>query len=495
MKFDCVVIGSGVSGMTAALLSAKAGRSTLLLERAVHTAPTLRGFSRKGAHFDTGLHYLGSAGPGEPLDTYFRHMGLKRLPLAPCDAEGFDRIRIAGRSGELALPSGYEALGERLAYEFPGERKGIATYLRDIRSSFDASPFLNIGEPPNPRHMAGDAFDTVSFAHYLDSTFDGPELKALLSMHCLLYGASPHEAPFSLHAKIVGSYYQSANKIIGGGPTLVDAYGEALARAGVEVRTGAGVTAMELNSDGGIAALVTERGEHFATSACISTIHPAATLTLVRPEAWRPAFRKRITALPATPSAHMLFLAADSPIPVLEGSNIFACPSLDVDSFFAPGRKPEEGPFYVASTCASDNTVAQGIVAIAPGDYTHVNQWDGSARGKRPHAYARYKQLTMDAMHQALLDACPELAGASIVEGATPLTLGQWMNAPQGALYGARHSVAHFNPHPATRIPGLYLAGQSVVAPGVLGAVVSAYLACGIMQGFKNLWKELRQCL
>jgi hypothetical protein len=28
-----------------------------------------------------------------------------------------------------------------------------------------------------------------------------------------------------------------------------------------------------------------------------------------------------------------------------------------------------------------------------------------------------------------------------------------------------------------------------------LGAVVSAYLACGIMLGFKNLWKELRQCL
>lgn len=493
MGYDCIVIGSGVAGMTAALVSARAGRSTLLLEQASRTAPTLRGFSREGVHIDTGLHYLGSAGPGEAVDTYFRHMGLGGLSLVPYSEQGFDTMRIAGREKELRLPSGYAALESQLVQDFPNEREGIISYLRDIRSSFESSPFLNIDKEPSPKHIAGDIFDTVSLASYLDSTISDPILKSLLSMHCLLYGTAPSEAPFSLHAKIVGSYYQSAHKLIGGGAALVGAYDTAMAEAGVEVRTGTRALSLELNGDGAVEALVTNQGERFETSSCIAASHPGIVLSLLPPEVWRPAFRKRIKALPPTPSAHMLFLAADAPIPALEHSNIFACPSPDIASFFSPGRSPEEGPFYIAASSAAKGS-AQSIVAIAPGDYGTVKQWENSTRGSRPAAYAEYKERTLNAMQDALFAACPELTTTRRLDGATPLTLGQWMNAPQGALYGARHSTAHFNPSPVTRIPGLYLAGQSVVAPGVLGAVVSAYLACGVMSGFKSLWKELREC-
>jgi len=123
-----------------------------------------------------------------------------------------------------------------------------------------------------------------------------------------------------------------------------------------------------------------------------------------------------------------------------------------------------------------------------------VKAWAGTRQGQRPREYTAYKTAALTTMRQALTNACPELARVRYVDGATPLTLKDWMGAPNGALYGARHSIDYFNPQPMTRVPGLYLAGQSVVAPGVLGAVVSGYLASGLVIGFPPLWKELRSC-
>ena len=82
----------------------------------------------------------------------------------------------------------------------------------------------------------------------------------------------------------------------------------------------------------------------------------------------------------------------------------------------------------------------------------------------------------------------------SFVDGATPLTLRDFMHAPAGSLYGAGHTAGQFNPAPVTRIPGLWAAGQGVVAPGVLGAVVSAFLACGCVIGHDILRGEVRAC-
>jgi all-trans-retinol 13,14-reductase len=61
-------------------------------------------------------------------------------------------------------------------------------------------------------------------------------------------------------------------------------------------------------------------------------------------------------------------------------------------------------------------------------------------------------------------------------------------------MYGTGHTIDQFNPIPATRIPGLLLAGQSVVAPGILGAVISAFLTCGFIIGHDTIREELIAC-
>jgi all-trans-retinol 13,14-reductase len=101
----------------------------------------------------------------------------------------------------------------------------------------------------------------------------------------------------------------------------------------------------------------------------------------------------------------------------------------------------------------------------------------------------------MEMLKDRILDTCHEFDGEiEIIDGATPLTLRDFSNSPAGSLYGAKHRVGQYNPMSGTRIGGLYLIGQSIVAPGVLGAVISAFLACGSILGHDRLRKELTAC-
>lgn len=492
MRQDFVIIGSGISGMTAALLLARQGYKVTLVEKFHAASPTMRGFSRQGVYFDTGLHYVGSFAHEEILDVYFRYLGLKGIMRTPYDPLCFDRLRYPEQKTEFQLPIGYEQIRAKLCDDFPHETKTIHTYLDDVRSSFENSPFLNL-ECNGSTENLGSYTSSTTLESYLNELTRDRLLKSVLSIHALLYGVPPHEIAFSDHAKIAGSYYQSVHGILGGGLSVVQAFEAALTTSGVDLRYGNGAKQIHLTPAGKIGGLILEDNEFIPTDKIISTTHPAELLKLVPEGAFRPSFCHRLQELIDTPSAYILFGIADKPVKILERSNLFVCPETDVGNFFLPSRMPAQGPWYIASTKQHGETC--GIVAIAPGSLQDVSAWKSSKLGKRPPGYREHKQRRLEQLQESLLNHVPELASVRFVDGATPLTLRNYMHTPTGSLYGVRHTVNQFNPAPATKIPGLLLAGQSIVAPGLLGAVVSAFLTCGFILGHHKLRQELRACI
>lgn len=491
MRQDFVIIGSGISGMTSALLLARHGYKVTLVEKFRSASPTMRGFSRQGIYFDTGLHYTGSFAPGEILDVYFRYLGLKGIMRTPFDPHCFDRLRYPYHDAEFQLPVGYEQIRIKLCENFPREAKAIHTYLDDVRKNFEHSPFLNLERKISVDDL-GSPTNTITLRSYLDGLTNDGLLKSVLGIHALLYGVPPQEIAFSDHAKIAGSYYQSVHGIIGGGLSVVQAYEIALETSGIEVRYGNGAKHVQLTPAGKICGLVLDDNEVIETDQILSTIHPAKLLDLVPDGAFRPTFRRRLRELVDTPSAYMLFGISEKPLEILERSNLFVCPETDVDNFFHSNRQPEKGPWYMTST--KQNNEQRGVVVIAPGSIQDVAAWKSSKLGKRPIEYRKHKQKRLDRMRTSLIKHVPEIESVQFIEGATPLTLRDYMNTPTGSLYGIRHTVNQFNPAPATKIPGLLLAGQSIVAPGLLGAVISAFLTCGFIIGHNKLRKELRAC-
>lgn len=495
MTYDYVVIGGGISGLTTATILAGQGYRVALVEKWPQFAPVLRGFSHRGVRFDTGFHYSGGLGRGEILDRFFRYLGIaEEIQTFAFDQDGFDVFRDLSGSGDFRFPVGYGPLQEALCKAYPQEVSGIAGFLAAVREASAALPYLNLEIPFGEQGSMG-GIHGPSLADVLSRFTQNQSLKHLLSLHCLLYGVAPEEVPFSMHAGVVGLYYQSVHGIRGGGRALVRAFEQRLASLGVELFAGRAAAGIRLTAGGALAGVELAGGEVLECRACIATVHPRVFLDLLPEASLRPVYRRRLQGLEETFAAYMLYAHCSAPVPLLQGANLFLGRLRGAPIDLKAGALGQ-GTLYLSEAAADEKDgEKRGIIAICPADTDLPQRWLDSRHGSRPDDYLRFKDEIMARMLQSIESACPELRGTvSIGLGATPLTLCHYAGSPGGGLYGVKHKVGQYNPQPLTRIPGLYLAGQGVAGPGVLGGAISGFLVCGHILGHDLLRKGLLAC-
>ena len=494
MKYDYVVIGAGVSGMSTAIILAKSGFDVALIEKSRKTAPLIRGFTRNGAYFDTGFHYTGSFGEDEILDIFFRYLGLAdQLERAPYDPEGFDIFRSLKNGFEFRFPYGYDRIRQRFYETFPAEKGAVDTYLQAVKNTYNSFPYISLSEDVTPAGMQIGVHGQ-SLKAFLDRLTDNRVLKQVLSMHCLLHGVPSDEIPFVNHACVVGPYYESVHGLSGGGLSLAKAFETQLKKLGVDVYCGHGVSKIRLSSDSSPAGVRLENGQKLDCSGCVSTVHPANFLDLVPHSFFRPAYRKRLRRLEETGSANILYAGCNSPPEQLARANILVSSDLNITGLRETDPL-ENRPVFISCARPKDAATAKrGLTAICPASSSQTNRWSDSMTGKRPPDYIDYKNAIAQKLCQSIGAVCPELIEEiSFTECATALTLRDYCHSPFGSLYGVKHKVGQYNPLPLTKAKGLFLAGQAIAAPGILGAIVSAFLVCGVISGHHRLLKELQK--
>lgn len=490
MQYDTIVIGSGLSGLTSALLLARSGRRVLVLEQSSQPAPVVRGFSRDGLYFDTGFHYVGGLGEGGAFRPHFRHLGLEdKLELFPFDPKGFDRLKISATGETFSLPVGFAAIKAMLGKRFPEARVEIERYLDDIATKWSRYPYLDLALDSGDSGLT--SVHGTSLTERLQEFSAYPELQSLLSMHCLLYGVSPDEAPVILNSQVTGSYYHSVHGIVGGGRALVDAFLELLAAAGGEVRCKAEVTALCTSADV-ICGVRLANGEEIVATEVIATCNPCLLPDLLPQGVLRPAYLKRLKNLRQTPSAYIMFARSHQRLDALRCSNLFVQSQAGV---FTPNteRLLEERPFYLTASGQGQGSQSNTLIGIVPASYAEVAEWDNTGK-RRSGKYRAEKEQIAQRLLALFAESCPELADLEILDLATPLTLRDYSYAPQGAIYGVGRFLSQYNPQPVTRLPGLYLSGQAIAAPGLLGTVVAGYMTCGSILGHEHLRGELKTC-
>lgn len=490
MHYSSIVIGAGLSGLTCALLLARSGRKVLVLEQHHCPAPVVRGFTRGGIYFDSGFHYAGGLGEGGPLQQFMRHLGLEdRLTLAPYTAAGFDRLRIASTGEEFALPVGFENIRASLGERFPQARPQIDLYLDQIRASWRKVPYLDLNA--DWADFGIESVHGCSLRERLDTFSAWPELQSLLSMHSLLYGVSAEEAPLTLNAQVAGSYYHSVHAVVGGGRKISDTLLELLAEAGVEIRCRADV-AQILVGAGSVVGVRLQSGEKLLANEVIATLNPSQLPQLLPTSVLRPAYLKRLKNLRQTHSAFIVFARSQESLEFLRGRNLFVQPQPGTFSL-AADTPLEERPFYLAGADQGETGSLIGLIGIVPAHYSEVSAWQHTGK-VRTADYRDWKNQLSERLLQMFKRNCPQLPQLELLELATPLSLRDYSRAPEGAIYGAGHCLGQYSPHPATRLPGLYLSGQAVAAPGLLGTMVASYLTCGSILGHEQLSGELRAC-
>jgi phytoene dehydrogenase-like protein len=487
MSLRHVVIGGGGSGLSCAILLAKQGDRVTLVEQAPRLAPLLRGFRRGEAVFDTGFHYAGGLAKGGLLERLFAYLGIDhKLNSYPLAADGYDIFRASDDGREFRFPSGVAALRTALRREFPNEGAGIDYYLELVEAVCNALPDLLRMQAALPKELRG-----LSLMAVLDQLFSDPHLKQLLSLHTLLYGVSPHEAAFEFHAGVAGLYYRSAHGIHGGGEHLANLLEGRLKELGVEILTGSVAAEICLDASRHVNAVRLADGRKLPCEGVIATVHPGQFLKMVPAESLRPIYRTRLASLEETDPALFLFGTSRTPLEMLQHSNYFT----------GPRWTDSDQPPTLTSLCyltgARSRTQDQklGLIAICPIDSARFAPWLERPSGNRPEAYRQTKQQVMQELLNRLRQSCPDIINQlEHIEGATPLTTRHYLGTPGGGLYGSKHCLNQHNPQARTRLGGVFLAGQSITAPGLLGATMSAFLTCSEVFGKRNLFEEVMTC-
>ncbi|MBL4649577.1 MAG: NAD(P)/FAD-dependent oxidoreductase [Aureispira sp.] len=215
-KYDAIVIGSGIGGLTtAALLSKAYGQKVLVLEQHWTLGGLTHEFNRKTKDatysWDVGVHYIGFIKEGELMSDIYDYISNGNLEWQkmkdPFDTFWYPDFRF-GVSSDL------EQYKKDLCALFPEEKKAILRYFKHVKAAakWSAQWFLKETLPrPLSWIMAllkksKRAFFMQTTQNYLDKNFKDSKLKALLTSQWGDYGTIPNESVFWGHCVIVNHY-------------------------------------------------------------------------------------------------------------------------------------------------------------------------------------------------------------------------------------------------------------------------------------------------
>lgn len=244
MKYDVIIIGGGLGGLTAGAVLSKKGKKVLLIEQHFMTGGAATVFKRKDINIEVGLHEMdyGQHGYDAKRDL-FDFLELEKKVEFISLPETWE---IVDNNEKYIVPEGIEEAKKYLISKFPHEEKGINKYFKKMKNiaytmgtipydmnffQFLAYPFVKL-----PR-LIKYYFDQKSTGEMLDKIIKDDKLKRLLNANLVYYHDNPYEFCWHYHALAQYNYYNGAKYIKGGSYSLSTALAEIITENGGTVET------------------------------------------------------------------------------------------------------------------------------------------------------------------------------------------------------------------------------------------------------------------
>ena len=509
-RWDAIVIGSGIGGLTtAALLSKYASKRVLVLERHYTAGGYTHSFNRPGYSWDVGVHYIGDLQDrASPLRTAFDHLTDRQIEWAPMP-DIYDRVILGARTFEF--PTGLERLRARLKDYFPNEAGAIDGYLVAVQSAQKASS-LYFAEKAIPRPAARLAgrFMRAPFLRWASqSTLEvlhrftrNEELITVLTAQWGDYGLPPSQSSFGIHAIVAAHYFNGASYPVGGASRIAETIAPAIERNGGKVVVSAEVQEI-IVQNGRATGVRMADGREFQADLVISDA--GARNTFQRLVHAPQPILKDLERVPGSLAHLSLYIGLKQSARDLglSGTNLWIYPSIDHDANFARFLHDPSAPFpvvYVSFPSAKDPEFEHNhpgratLEAVVFVPYDWFTRWEDSRWKRRDAEYDAFKQSLAARIQREVERNVPAVAGKiDHAELSTPLTTRHFMNYQQGEAYGLAATPERFRLRsltPQTSVRNLFLTGQDVASLGVAGALFGGVMSASAILG-RNLMSKV----
>lgn len=228
-KYDIIIIGAGLGGLTAGAKLAKDGKKVLLLEQHHKPGGCATTFTRQGYTWDVGLHAMDGLDIDDRKRIIFKELGV------------FDKVtfvkapefyRLKNQRLDIVIPHPAQKAARLLMAKFPAEKQGIEKFFKTIHAIRKESNRIPLQRwklllllPVFPflfPNIFLYTFKTVG--SFLDQEIANEDLKLVLAGNILYYHDDPYTMSFIYFAIAQSGYFEGGSHYIQGGSQRLSEY-------------------------------------------------------------------------------------------------------------------------------------------------------------------------------------------------------------------------------------------------------------------------------
>jgi C-3',4' desaturase CrtD len=475
-RYDGIVIGAGIAGLTAAARMAACGMRVLVLERHIVPGGCASFYQRNGYRFDVGATLVGGFGARGVHTRIFAEFGVdvpaRRLDPAMVVYLGEQRVVRYGdgrwpveRVGAFGAASeAFWRTQERiadLAWDFSARLPALPVDASGLRAFAAALRPSHLGLLPALGRTVASIMPAGSA---LLRTF--VDVQLLITAQCDASAADLAYGSTALDLAREGTFH-----IDGGVAAIAVALARVVRRQGSAIAYGRTATRIAVRR--GRVCGVTLQDGSFVAAPCVVSALPIQNAVDLCDEL-REGFAPKLAALPQRWGAFMVY-AGLAPGAIPDSAELHHQVVLD------PTRPLGEGnsAFISLSAPGERGRARDGGRALTLSTHTDVALWERVARdGGLEELRARYVARLLRSLERCFPGAT---RSATLIDSATPLTFRRYTGRSRGLVGGAPQlpasaTLGAFSHHSPVR--GLFLCGDTTF-PGqsTVGASLSGNIA------------------
>lgn len=495
-----IIIGSGLSGLTAALTLAKAGWQVEIFEQADEPGGVTRGCGEQGFRWDYGQLNIEAVGEKEPVGEI-----LKMLGVLPNIQTVLDNREYIFPDFSIPIPENYQGFKWRidlLKQQFPEDAYGLDKYWKDfVRFTRLMTLARRMEKAVGYKRFAARAAFYLFLlpllpkkdwsaeklvAHY----FKSEKLRCVFISILADFFTPPSQfmglGVFALNTetffeKRMPSHLTKNAEMLhlytvrGGMPALVKAFTHELLSLGVTIHTGRAVTKITVE-DGKAAGIIDKNGTGHPSDVVVASGGANELFCkLIGSGHLEPDFMEKVANIPLMDSVFMVHLGLDmDPSPYLHATSTYFYGTYDIEGEIERARQGiyHEGasgfvvhfPSLVSPECAPTGKHALTIYTICP---------DRLVSGSWEERKERYTKQLLGYAEKYI----PELRDHIVVRQiVTPDDLRRITHLDHHAFGGLAPVMGAWRPPNQTPISGLWFIGaQSESGGGMNNVILNSY--------------------